>query len=129
MDPFRQKRSSAKGRCTLSVTPDPMGNSPRRMDEPLAERILALGENGEGGRKVFTHGDLHQSNIIVNENVITGVIYWGAVGYSIMAKEYFGLRWQALDLEWRDLVSTIAKADEYDFWTEVNQSTLDYTGF
>lgn len=80
-----------------------------KKDEPLVEKILALGKSGESERKVFTHGDLHQSNIMVDENVITGVIDWGAAGYSIMAREYFGLRWQALGLEWRDLISTIVK--------------------
>lgn len=77
---------------------------------------------------MFTHGDLHQSNIMVKGNVITGVIDWGAAGYSISARAYFCLRWQALDLDWRDLISTVLEDDEYDFWAEVNQSMVDYTG-
>ncbi|PLN79452.1 protein kinase-like protein [Aspergillus taichungensis] len=95
-------------------------------DEPLAQKILASGDQDE--RKVLTHGDLHQSNIIVDDDVVTGVIDWGAAGYSIWAREYFGIRWQALDLEWRRLTSTLVGVDEYEFWAEVNQSMLDYTG-
>ena len=98
-------------------------------DKPLAERILASGQDGQGERKVFTHGDLHQSNIVVKDNVISGIIDWGAAGYSTLAREYFGIRWQALDLDWRGLTSTIFEVDEYDFWAEVNQSMVDYTGF
>jgi aminoglycoside phosphotransferase len=65
---------------------------------------------------------------MVKDNVITGIIDWGVAGYSISAREYFCLRWQALDLDWRDLTSTILDVDEYDFWAEVNQSMVDYTG-
>jgi aminoglycoside phosphotransferase len=97
-----------------------------KRDKPLVEKILVSGDQDE--TKVLTHGDLHQSNIIVNENVVTGIIDWGAAGYSISAREYFCLRWQAIDLEWRDLISTILDVDEYEFWAEVNQSMVDYTG-
>lgn len=95
-------------------------------DEPLAGRIL--GSRSQDERKVLTHGDLHQSNIMVNGNVVTRIIDWGAAGYSISAREYFCLRWQALDLEWRDLTSTILEVDEYELWAEVNQSMVDCTG-
>ena len=33
-----------------------------------------------------------------------------------------------MELDWRDLSSTIVKADEYDFWAEVNQSMVGHTG-
>lgn len=62
---------------------------------------------------------------MVDENVITGVIDWGATGYSIMAREYFGLRWQALDLEWRP---HFYHSRSCGFWAGVNQSMVDYTG-
>lgn len=58
-----------------------------KRDEPLVNRILVSGAQDE--RRVFTHGDLHQSNIIGDGNVITGIIDWGATGYSISAREYF----------------------------------------
>lgn len=73
-------------------------------DEPLAESILASGKDGQGDRKVFTYGDLHQSNIIVEDNTITGII------------------------DWRELISSIGEAEEYEFWAEVNQSMVEYTG-
>lgn len=97
-----------------------------KRDEPLVERILVSGDQDE--TKVLTHGDLHQSNIMVNGNVVTGIIDWGAAGYSIAARKYFCLRWQAIDPEWRDLISTTLDADEYEFWAKVNQSMVDYTG-
>ena len=97
-----------------------------KRDEPLVERILASHSQDE--RKVLTHGDLHQSNIFVNGDIITGIIDWGAAGYSTSGREYSCLRWQALDLEWRELISTILETEEYELWAEVNQSMVDYTG-
>lgn len=65
-------------------------------DEALARRIIASGKDGQGDRKVFMHGDLHQSNVMVEDNTITGIVDWDAAGYNIMEKEYFGLRYTAL---------------------------------
>lgn len=96
-----------------------------KRDEPLVERILVSHSQDE--RKVLTHGNLHQSHIIVNGDIITGIIDWSAAGYSISAREYFCLQWQALDLEWRKLIPTILETDEYEFWNEVNQSMVVYT--
>ena len=93
---------------------------------PLVEKILESSSRDK--RKVFTHGDLHQSNIMVNGDTISGIIDWGAAGYSVSAREYFCLRWQAYDFEWRDLISNLLETDEYEFWAEVNQSMIDYTG-
>ncbi|GIK05064.1 hypothetical protein Aspvir_009163 [Aspergillus viridinutans] len=123
--PFSTRKEFNQGVVEALCNARPYGKLTRR-DEPLAARILASDSQDE--RKVLTHGDLHQSNIMIKDNVITGVIDWGAAGYSISAREYFGLRWQALDLDWRDLISTILDVDEYDFWAEVNQSMVDYTG-
>ncbi|KAJ5144332.1 hypothetical protein N7526_001840 [Penicillium atrosanguineum] len=97
-----------------------------KKDEPLVRRILVSGDQDE--TKVLTHGDLHPSNIMVNGNIVTGIIDWGAAGYSISAREYFCIRWQALDPEWRDLTSNILDVDDYTFLAEINQSMVEYTG-
>jgi hypothetical protein len=36
-------------------------------DYGLAEEIPASGENGQDERKILTHGDLHPTNIIIND--------------------------------------------------------------
>ncbi|KAG2000942.1 hypothetical protein GB937_010668 [Aspergillus fischeri] len=123
--PFSTRKEFNQGVVEALRNARPYGKLTKR-DEPLAERILASDSQDE--RKVLTHGDLHQSNIMVKDNVITGIIDWGAAGYSISAREYFCLRWQALDLDWRELISTMLDGDEYEFWAEVNQSMVDYTG-
>lgn len=123
--PFSTRKEFNRGVVEALCNARPYGKL-TKSDEPLAERILTSRSQNE--RKVLTHGDLHQSNITVKDNVITGIIDWGVAGYSISAREYCCLRWQALDLDWRDLISTIFDVGDYDFWAEVNQSMADYTG-
>ena len=77
------------------------------MDEEdylLAERILASGEHGQDERKIFTHGDLHQTNIIVDSNNnIAGIVDWGTAGYRIAASEYFSMKWATYKASWKKL--------------------------
>ena len=62
------------------------------MDKKLAEAILASGNHDTDERKVMTHGDLNQSNIIVLDGSVTGIVDWSAAGYSISMRKYFGVR-------------------------------------
>ncbi|EDP53410.1 conserved hypothetical protein [Aspergillus fumigatus A1163] len=43
------------------------------------------------------------------------IIDWGAAGFSIAAREYFGLVWATPDSSWRRRASTILPSDEYNF--------------
>ncbi|KAH1482938.1 hypothetical protein KXX42_008380, partial [Aspergillus fumigatus] len=61
-------------------------------DYRLADEILASGENGQDERKILTHA-----------------------GFSIAAREYFGLVWATPDSSWRRRASTILPSDEYNF--------------
>jgi aminoglycoside phosphotransferase (APT) family kinase protein len=97
-------------------------------DYGLAEEILASGENGQDERKILTHGDLHPTNIIINDGKLAGIIDWGAAGYSIASREYFGLVWMTPDSSWRKSASNILASDEYEFWAKVNYSMTQYTG-
>ena len=83
------------------------------------ERILSFEDKDE--TKVLTHGDLHQNNIMVEGDIVIGIIDWDAAGYIIPAREYFCLRWQALYLDWRDLPSTIVDTSVYQFLADIIQ--------
>ncbi|KAE8150639.1 hypothetical protein BDV25DRAFT_129402 [Aspergillus avenaceus] len=62
----------------------PYGQLVDEIDRRLAEEILSSGDDGEDERKIFTHGGLHPSNItFVEGDNITGIIDWGAAGYSV----------------------------------------------
>jgi aminoglycoside phosphotransferase (APT) family kinase protein len=77
---------------------------------------------------MLIHGDLHPTNIIIDDGKVAGIIDWGAAGYSIAAREYFGLVWMTMDSSWRKSASTILPSDEYEFWAKVNYSMTQYTG-
>lgn len=40
---------------------------------------------------------MDQSNIMIRDGKIIGIIDWGAAGYSVPEREYYALRWPALD--------------------------------
>lgn len=126
--PFQTRKDFNQGVIEALRNSRPNGKLNKK-DHLLTERILASGQNGQDERKIFTHGDLHQSNIMVKDDAISGIIDWGAAGYSVAAREYFCLRWSAMDETWRELASAILEDDEYDFWAEVNYAMMDYTGF
>lgn len=48
----------------------------------FAEELLVSGTDQEEV-KILTHGDLDQSNIMIQDRKITGVIDWGAAGYRV----------------------------------------------
>jgi serine/threonine protein kinase len=49
-------------------------------DQALAEKLLQLDDE----RKPFSHGDLHPSNIIVDDTCrVTGIVDWESAGFSI----------------------------------------------
>ena len=82
--PFSTRKEFNQGVVTALRYSRPNAQLTKK-DEPLVEKILVSGDQDE--RKVLTHGDLHQSNIIVDGDVITGIIDWGAAGYSISARD------------------------------------------
>lgn len=126
--PYQTRKAFNQGVVDALKNSRPGGQLVDEDDYCLAKEILASGENGQDERKILTHGDLHPTNIIINDGKVAGIIDWGAAGYSIAAREYFGLVWATPDSLWRRLASTILPSDEYDFWAKVNYSMTDYTG-
>ncbi|CRL19683.1 Protein kinase-like domain [Penicillium camemberti] len=68
----------------------------RQTDILSAEELPVFGTNQEEV-KILTHGDMDQSNIMIRDGKIIGIIDWGAAGYSVPEREYYALRWPALD--------------------------------
>ncbi|PYH92597.1 hypothetical protein BO71DRAFT_442325 [Aspergillus ellipticus CBS 707.79] len=127
--PFASRSAFNEGMVQALRNSRPGGRLTKR-DERFADRLLASGSGEEGGGEemmVLTHGDLHPSNILVQDGVITGIVDWGAAGYSVSEREYFCLRWSALDPEWIELSTSILPSDGYDFWKEVNYQMMAYT--
>lgn len=126
--PFKTRKEFNAGVVVALQRSRPNNQLIGKRDCILADRILTSGENGQDERKIFTHGDLHPTNIIVDNDKITGIIDWGASGYSVAAREHFGLKWATAEPSWRELTASILASDEYELWAEVNNSMTDYTG-
>ncbi|PWY92372.1 kinase-like protein [Aspergillus heteromorphus CBS 117.55] len=133
--PFGSRREFNRGLVEALRNSRPGGRLSGR-DEGFVEMVLEAGVGlgdaegeGEGDEevKVLTHGDLHPSNILVRDGVITGIVDWGAAGYSVPEREYFCMRWSALDPEWIELLTTVLPDDGYEFWKELNYQMMAYT--
>ncbi|KAL4915698.1 hypothetical protein BDW62DRAFT_219246 [Aspergillus aurantiobrunneus] len=126
--PFQSRREVNEGVVLAHKRARPQGQLVDEEDHLLAKRILASGDHGQDERTIFTHGDLHASNIILDGDRIAGIVDWGASGHSIAATEPFGFMWTAEDESWKELASTILDSADYDFRFEVNYSMTTYTG-
>lgn len=73
--------------------------------EELVERIAA--DNDE--KMVFSHGDLHTLNILVDQSTsrITGVIDWGGAGFSIPGRDYYEARARSGPATWKSALDDI----------------------
>ncbi|CAK1367957.1 unnamed protein product [Cercospora beticola] len=79
-------------------------------DEILIEKIL--GNTDE--RKIFSHGDLHLRNILVNPSTacITGFVDWEAAGFSVPGRDYFEARMRARNDTWKKALDEIFEPSE-----------------
>lgn len=99
-------------------------------DKALEAAILASGSGCLTDRKIMTHGDLNRGNIMVKEGSVTGIVDWGAAGYSIPEMEYFGAKLTSDETSWDTAIKAFIPAfeKEYDFWQKVNNQMTIYTG-
>lgn len=97
--PFASRKDFNKGMVEAMEKYRPNLKLETETDILFAEELLISGTDQEE-TKILTHGDLDHSNIMIQDGKITGIIDWGAAGYSVPEREYFALRWPALDREW-----------------------------
>jgi aminoglycoside phosphotransferase len=99
------------------------------LDDHTESRILARKEDDHHGM-VLTHGDLNKSNILVKDGVVTGIIDWGAAGYSIEEREHLEAKIRGTDLSWEEAVDAFVPAfpDKFAFWEHVISQMMIYSG-
>ena len=88
-------------------------------------------EQSAGERKVLTHGDLHQWNIIVDcEQNIKAILDWGESCYSVEEMEFYCARWGTMDNEWQAHVPDFVAQDDdrFQFWDRLNDEMRVYVG-
>jgi aminoglycoside phosphotransferase len=96
-------------------------------DQALAEKLLQLDDE----RRPFSHGDLHPSNIIVDDNCrVTGIVDWESAGFSIPGRDYYEAKSRARKKEWAEAVSCIFSKDaqvHYEFLRDLDLALTAYT--
>ena len=99
-------------------------------DNLLIEKLRGLQQDESN---VFSHGDLHLSNILVDDDCrVTGIIDWEGAGFSFRGREYFETKSRARNPEWADALEAIFRPEsrvQYDIFQELNQALTLYTGF
>ncbi|KAL1591486.1 hypothetical protein SLS60_011878 [Paraconiothyrium brasiliense] len=98
-------------------------------ENSIIAKISALTED----TKIFSHGDLHLRNILVDGNgKIAAIVDWGSAGFSIPGREYLETKLRARRPDWikllDDIFSEDAKAD-YHILRELDQALILYSGF
>jgi aminoglycoside phosphotransferase (APT) family kinase protein len=96
-------------------------------DQALAEKLLQIDDE----RTVFSHGDLHVNNIIVDDACcITGIVDWEGAGFSIPGRDYYEARSRARNKDWTEALPCIFPKDaqvHYELLQELDLALIRYT--
>jgi serine/threonine protein kinase len=96
-------------------------------DQTLAEKLLQIDDE----RKIFSHGDLHPNNIIIDDTCcITGIVDWEGAGFSIPGRDYYEAKSRARKIGWAEAVTFIFSRDaqvHYGLLREFDAALTSYT--
>jgi aminoglycoside phosphotransferase len=126
--PFKSRADYNQG-LVEALTNSRPGGQLGESENSIIAAISALTEDA----KIFSHGDLHLDNILVDSNCkIMAIVDWGSAGFSIPGREYLEAKLRARQPEWIKLLDDIfpedAKAD-YDILKELDRALVLYSGF
>lgn len=108
---------------------------PKGVWEPEDENLVQAIKNLQDSSVIFTHGDLHLDNILVDSDFrISGVMDWGSSGYSISEREYYEAKSRATDPAWSAAIDTIFERDDsglnsYSTLAKLDRELVAYSGF
>ena len=98
-------------------------------DQALAEKLLRLDDE----RRVFSHGDLHLNNIIIDDSCrITGIVDWEGAGFSIPGRDYYEAKTRARKKEWTEALSCVFPKEaqvHYELLRELERAGRSADGF
>ncbi|KAM3414561.1 hypothetical protein BST61_g9720 [Cercospora zeina] len=107
--PYLSRQQYNEGLVTALKNSRPNGRLTQE-DENLIHEI----SKNTDERKVFSHGDLHLRNILVDPSTacITGFVDWEAAGFSVPGREYFEAKMRARNDAWKEALDEIFGPDE-----------------
>ncbi|KAF2473388.1 kinase-like protein [Lindgomyces ingoldianus] len=126
--PFKSRAEYNQGLVEALTNSRPRGQLGESENSIIA-KISALTEDA----KVFSHGDLHLDNILVDGNCkIMAIVDWGSAGFSIPGREYLEANLRARQPEWIKLLDDVFPEDakaEYHILKELDRALVLYSGF
>ncbi|KAF2248947.1 kinase-like protein, partial [Trematosphaeria pertusa] len=94
--PFKSRTEYNQG-LVEALTNSRPGGQLGESENSIVAKISVLTEDA----KVFSHGDLHLDNILVDGNCkIMAIVDWGSAGFSISGREYLEANLRARQPEW-----------------------------
>jgi len=121
---YRQEYNAGLVAALKNSRPD---QSLSASDHTLAEKLLQIDDE----RKIFSHGDLHPNNIIIDDTCcITGIVDWEGAGFSIPGRDYYEAKSRARKIGWAEAVSCIFSKDaqvHYELLRELDSALTSYT--
>lgn len=127
--PYFSRDDYNEGLVEAIVNSRPKGESQLGEKEmTFIEKIRSL----TGDTAIFTHGDLHLENILVNDEfIVTGIIDWGMAGYSFEDRDYAEARIRARDPDWIETLHEIfgsTKRINIDLYLQLDAILVEYSG-
>ncbi|CAI6334355.1 unnamed protein product [Periconia digitata] len=126
--PFKSRTENNQGLVKALVNSRP-GGQLGESENSIIAKISALTEDA----KVFSHGDLHLGNILVDGNCkIMAIVDWGSAGFRIPGREYLEANLRARKPEWIELLNDVFPEDaktEYHILKELDPTLVSYSGF
>lgn len=126
--PYKSRKEYNQGLIEALINSRPRGQF-GELEKKLMAKISGLTEDA----KIFSHGDLHLDNILVNDNcTIVGIVDWGSAGFSIPGREFLEASLRARNPNWIKTITEVFPEDakaEYDILRELDLALVLYSGF
>lgn len=125
--PFASRAEYNQGLIEALKRSNPSGKLEASDSELVCQLLQSTDED-----KTFSHGDLHLGNIMVDENTatITGLMDWGAAGFSIRGREYYEAKSRARRRSWTDALDAIFPEGEkahFELLDRLDNALIRYT--
>lgn len=125
--PFTSRAEYNQGLIEALKRSNPSGKLEASDSELVCQLLQSTDED-----KIFSHGDLHLGNIMVDEDTatITGLMDWGAAGFSIRGREFYEAKSRARRRSWTDALHAIFPEGEkvqFELLDRLNNALIRHT--